>query len=551
MKKKLVLVNSLIVFLSLIILLIVSSIIIYNQSYNLYSKQAKNYLVLVSNIFDGTNYDGAKTVIKETDNDVRLTIIDISGNVIIDSKDEEIAENHLDRPELQSENLGKVFKRYSKTNKCEMLYVAGIKGNNYIRISIAMKNVTNILSIYISIIIVFLLLIIALSIVFINYFNKKSLAKVNETVKQMSNLTMKESNLVATTIDDLPLILSSLTNLLNENITKLNDQKNEVNMILDNLNQGIIVINNKGNLNFINKMTKVIFHVDESMLNKNYLFLVRDVNFQKVISETLEDHINKEYHFEYESKVYECKVIYSDSNVSFNGVIITMEDVTEKDKLARTKRDFFQNASHELKSPLTTIIGYQQLIVENIIDDPKQIIDYSSKTLQEAKRMNGIIIDMLDLAYLEQNYQKKEETIEVDSLVKDVVKSFEPSLRNKNITVDLNLVTLKVKSDKKLMDELIRNIIDNAIKYNKDSGKIAISINNNELKIADTGIGIPENEQANVFERFYRVDKGRSKSLGGTGLGLAIVKHICEIYGYKIKLDSTLDKGTTITIKFL
>ena len=101
------------------------------------------------------------------------------------------------------------------------------------------------------------------------------------------------------------------------------------------------------------------------------------------------------------------------------------------------------------------------------------------------------------------------------------------------------------------MDELIRNIIDNAIKYNKDSGKITISINNNELKIADTGIGIPENEQANVFERFYRVDKGRSKSLGGTGLGLAIVKHICEIYGYKIKLDSTLDKGTTITIKFL
>ena len=525
MKKKLVLVNSLIVFLSLIILLIVSSIIIYNQSYNLYSKQAKNYLVLVSNIFDGTNYDEAKTVIKETDNDVRLTIIDISGNVIIDSKDEEITENHLDRPELQSENLGKVFKRYSKTNKCEMLYVAGIKGNNYIRISIAMKNVTNILSIYISIIIVFLLIIVALSIVFINYFNKKSLAKVNETVKQMSNLTMKESNLVATTIDDLPLILSSLTNLLNENITKLNYQKNEVNMILDNLNQGIIVI--------------------------NYLFLIRDVNFQKVISETLEDHINKEYHFEYESKVYECKVIYSDSNVSFNGVIITMEDVTEKDKLARTKRDFFQNASHELKSPLTTIIGYQQLIVENIIDDPKQIIDYSSKTLQEAKRMNEIIIDMLDLAYLEQNYQKKEETIEVDSLVKDVVKSFEPSLRDKNITVDLNLVTLKVKSDKKLMDELIRNIIDNAIKYNKDSGKITISINNNELKIADTGIGISENEQANVFERFYRVDKGRSKSLGGTGLGLAIVKHICEIYGYKIKLDSTLDKGTTITIKFL
>lgn len=551
MKKKLVLVNSLIVFLSLIILLIVSSIIIYNQSYNLYSKQTKNYLVLVSNIFDGTNYDEAKTVIKETDNDVRLTIIDISGNVIIDSKDEEITENHLDRPELQSENLGKVFKRYSKTNKCEMLYVAGIKGNNYIRISIAMKNVTNILSIYISIIIVFLLLIVALSIVFINYFNKKSLAKVNETVKQMSNLTMKESNLVATTIDDLPLILSSLTNLLNENITKLNYQKNEVNMILDNLNQGIIVINNKGNLNFINKMTKVIFHVDKSMLNKNYLFLIRDVNFQKVISETLEDHINKEYRFEYESKVYECKVIYSDSNVSFNGVIITMEDVTEKDKLARTKRDFFQNASHELKSPLTTIIGYQQLIVENIIDDPKQIIDYSSKTLQEAKRMNGIIIDMLDLAYLEQNYQKKEETIEVDSLVKDVVKSFEPSLRDKNITVDLNLVTLKVKSDKKLMDELIRNIIDNAIKYNKDSGKITISINNNELKIADTGIGISENEQANVFERFYRVDKGRSKSLGGTGLGLAIVKHICEIYGYKIKLDSTLDKGTTITIKFL
>ncbi len=551
MKKKLVLVNSLIVFLSLILLLIASSIIIYNQSYNSYSKQAKNYLVFISNIFDGTNYEETKTAIKEADNDIRLTIIDASGKVIVDSKDEEIQENHLSRPELQSENLGKVFKRYSTTNKCEMLYVAGIKGNNYIRISIAMKNVTKVLTIYIAIIMIFLLLIVALSIIFINYFNKKSLTKVNETVKEMANLTKKENNLAATTIDDLPLILSSLTSLLNENITKLNEQKNEINMILDNLNQGIIVINNDGNLNFINKTTKVIFHVDEAMLNKNYLFLIRDVNFQKTISDTLQDHTNKEYHFEYESKVYECKVIYSDTSVSFNGVIITIEDVTEKDKLARTKRDFFQNASHELKSPLTTIIGYQQLIVENIIDDPKQIIDYSSKTLQEAKRMNGIIVDMLDLAYLEQNYQKKEETIEVDFLIKEVVKSFEPSLKKKNINVNLNLSSFNLKGDKKLIDELVRNLIDNAIKYNKDNGKIIIDLNNNELKITDTGIGIPENEQANVFERFYRVDKGRSKSLGGTGLGLAIVKHICEIYGYTIKLDSILDKGTTITIKFL
>lgn len=214
------------------------------------------------------------------------------------------------------------------------------------------------------------------------------------------------------------------------------------------------------------------------------------------------------------------------------------------------KRDFFQNASHELKSLLTSIIGYQQMICDDIVDSKDQIINYSSKTLKEAKRMNNIIIDMLNLSSIEQNYQKKQDIVKVDKALIEILDSLENRIKARNISVITNIAKCETVGDSKLIDELIRNLIDNAIKYNVDNGKIMITLNTSALTIEDTGIGISKEYQSRVFERFYRVDKGHSKEIGGTGLGLAIVKHICEIYQYELKLESTIGKGTKITIKF-
>ena len=218
-----------------------------------------------------------------------------------------------------------------------------------------------------------------------------------------------------------------------------------------------------------------------------------------------------------------------------------IEDVTKEENLDKIKRDFFQNASHELKSPLTTIIGYEQMITEGIIDDEEQIKQYSLKTLKEAKRMNSIIMDMLNLSALEQEEKVKNNDVDLKKLILEIIDSLSQNMQDKKITLDTFILDTTINGDEK---------IDNAIKYNKINGKITISLKNNVLKISDTCIGISDENKQRVFERFYRVDKGRSKEQGGTGLRLAIVKHICELYNYKIELDSILEKGTTITIYF-
>ena len=549
MKQKLIIINAVIVFSSLMLLVMISTFIIYKQNLTAYQKNAENYLMLASNIYDGTNSEKAIDAIKGINDNVRLTIIDQNGVVIADTDIKESDENHLDRVELQSNNLGKVFKRYSKTLKCNMIYIAGIKNNHYLRISVAMKDVNRLLVYFIILSFTFAFFIFLVSMLITNKIYKKRFNPINEKVQILSRLA-PVSDVNAKTIDDLPQVISSITTIINEKIERINDQKDEINSILNMLKQGIVVINQNQNIVFINKTALTIFNVDESINDKNYLYLIRDIKLQETVKMAFEKHVNDIYRYEYGKNVLEINIVYIDNSWLLGGVIITIDDVTDSEKLAKTKRDFFQNSSHELKSPLTSIIGYQQLIVEDIVDDKQQIIDYSRRTLQEAQRMNRIIMDMLNLSYLEQNYQKKNEEVRVDSVINDIILTLSERMKRQNITLYTKLYPLTILSDKLQIDELIRNIIDNSIKYNKENGKISITLIDGVLTIEDTGIGIPENEQNSVFERFYRVDKGRSKALGGTGLGLAIVKHICEIYDYKLQLNSVLDKGTTIKIFF-
>ena len=188
------------------------------------------------------------------------------------------------------------------------------------------------------------------------------------------------------------------------------------------------------------------------------------------------------------------------------------------------------------------------MIVEGIVDDRELIKNYSSKTLKEANRMNSIIIDMLNLASIEQNYNKNDEKINLKKLLIEIIDSLEAKIALKNIKIIYSLQEEYIYADATLLDELFRNLIDNAIKYNKENGTINITLKKKVFIVSDTGIGIPLMYQSRIFERFFRVDKGRSKASGGTGLGLAIVKHICDIYNYKISLKSIEDEGTSIKI---
>lgn len=547
MKRKLIITNSIIVFVSLLTMLVVSMITITNQNNKFYQKQVTNYLKIACTNFDGSNFDDTKEYIKSLDKDIRLTIIESStGKVVIDSFEDEINENHLDRPEIN--NLGEVYKRYSTTEKKNMLYVAEKVNNYYVRIAIPIGSVNKIIYTYVTISLIALTVILAFSIFAISFVNKKSLTPINSEVAKLATLANEDYQDV--TIDDLPVVINSITNVLDNKIHEIELQEQEIEAILNLLTQGVVVIDSNESLRFINYKATKILDSNNNLIGKNYLYLFRDTKLQKLILEVFKNHSQVNYLLNIDSTKINCNVTYLTEAKLNGGIIITLEDITKQANLEEEKRDFFQNASHELKSPLTSIIGYQQMICDNIVDSKDQIINYSSKTLKEAKRMNNIIIDMLNLSSIEQNYQKKQDIVKVDKALIEILDSLEDRIKARNISVITNIAKCETVGDAKLIDELIRNLIDNAIKYNVDNGKIMITLNTSTLTIEDTGIGISKEDQSRVFERFYRVDKGHSKEIGGTGLGLAIVKHICEIYQYELKLESTIGKGTKITIKF-
>ena len=545
MKKRLLITNAIIVFFALLLMLIVSSTIIYKENYNVHKTQLKNYLSLTVSSFDGENFKRVENIVNNIDGNVRLTIIYKDGTVVLDTFKDEIIENHLTRPEIT--DLLNVNVRYSSTERKQMMYIADFKNDYYIRLAISIGKVNEALKFYILIGIGTLVIIELLSLFLSFYFNKRSLTPVNNKIKELSTLANVKFT-SSTTIDDLPKIIDNLTVILDEQINRINRQIKEFSTVLDLLNQGIIAIDRNYNIAILNKAALNIFDETNRMISKNYIYLIRDVVLQQKIKYSIDERMNSNYTMELNCKLFQCNINYVKETWFAGGVIVNIQDITIQQNLEKTKKDFFANASHELKSPLTSIIGYQQMIVEGIADDRELIKNYSSKTLKEANRMNSIIIDMLNLASIEQNYNKNDEKINLKKLLIEIIDSLESKIALKNIKIIYSLHEEYIYADATLLDELFRNLIDNAIKYNKENGTINITLKKKVFIVSDTGIGIPLMYQSRIFERFFRVDKGRSKASGGTGLGLAIVKHICDIYNYKISLKSIEDEGTSIKI---
>lgn len=551
MTKKLIIFNTIIVSLALMFMLVISLISTYRLNYNLYSDRAKEYLAYVSKTFDGTNFDEASKTMEMINSDVRLTIIDTNGKVIIDTFKNNIDETHtpMDRPELKSENLGKTFKRYSHTLKKDFIYIADIDDNYYIRIAIPLGSITHIVVLYLVISIISVAIIFGISFYAISLFTKKSFQNVNEKIKELEKLGEQNLAIEDVNVDNIGEILMSINESINTKINQIEKQENELNTVINSLSQGLIVIDSKRNIKLINKKSYSIFDENNDYAGKNILYLIRNIEVQSLIDDSFKDKKTLAKKITLNGLIMNVICYYVDDDWLKEGMIITLDDVTTIENSYQMKKDFFQNASHELKSPLTSIIGFQQMIANGIVDadDAKK---YVTKTLKEANRMNNIISDMLNLANIENIKETKNEEVDLKELINDILESLKDRINLKNISVSLDLENTIIKSDYKLLDELIRNVIDNAIKYNIDKGKIDIILKNKVLKVIDTGIGISPEDQKRVFERFYRVDKGRSKNQGGTGLGLAIVKHICELYKYKLILKSILGKGSIIEIDF-
>ena len=234
-------------------------------------------------------------------------------------------------------------------------------------------------------------------------------------------------------------------------------------------------------------------------------------------------------------------------------VSLFFSNISEEKKLENAKKDFFANASHELKSPLTSILGYAQMIEQGFLETKEEVKEALEKIRQEGKRMNDIISEMLDLSRLESESKSEEyKVLSLQEALEHNINLLLTSANEKNIEIRIEGENFSVYLIKEDLDILLKNLLENAIRYNKQNGKVLISLVKEKhlLSIQDTGIGIPEESLSRIFERFYRVDKSRSRKLGGTGLGLSIVKHICTNERIQIHVASKLDEGTTFTLTF-
>lgn len=547
MKKKLIILTSCLLFITLLIFYISSVFIMLNANTEKSKTELKDYLSIAIKAFDGTNEEEVANLFNNN-KDLRLTVISENGEVLFDSFSEIDFDNHLKREEIQ--NLGEIVERKSESYNEKMYYIAAFDDGCYVRVALRQNYITNSIITYIiggSIILVSSL---ALAIFLLLILSKKIVAPINSSILRLENIISSNNNLKIETIEELPLVTNLIEDEFQEKIKEIKNEKAKTESILKEMNQGLVIIDDK-RVVLVNKEALKLFKVEyDNVYQKDYIYLIRNIHLQEAIADCIYHNKEQDITLEIDGRYYFFTIKRFFSKWLKEGVLISFLDITERQNMEIIKKDFFQNASHELKSPLTSIIGYEQMIVSGILEDKDEIKEASLNILKEAKRMNQIIIDMLELSNLEYQKSFNLSLVNLKEVVEDTIKRYTKKANDKNITIETDLNEVIINTSFNEFETLVSNLIDNAIKYNKINGHIKVKLTKAYLEVYDTGIGISKENQTRIFERFYRVDKAKSKLSGGTGLGLAIVKHICEKLNYKVRVESVVNEYTKFIIYF-
>lgn len=494
----------------------------------------------------------------------RVTIIDLSGNVLFESDTKSPLENHIDREEVKNALNGKpqTVERYSETFGCNMTYYA-LKtelsdGTEIIlRLAIKSSQINGYLKVALPILIVVLVVCLIASIVISNVLSNKISRKITEVGDSLRSLNA--GNYIPIKTDSGEPELYSVLNEINElnanthmHIQRVQEEHNKLNTVLENVSQGIVAIDEQKKIIFVNKSISTIFDSTENVTGKDFIYLIDDLP----LCEKIARHLGENYVSEYTYKNKELSVVIrkvdSQSDNVYSIVIIT--DITKEKAMQKEKSDFFANASHELKTPVAVMQGLSELLLakETLDEGSKKQVDRIHK---ESLRLASLISDMLKLSKLEngEDIDMIHSPVDVKAVTDEVALELASELKKKNITLEVKGAGTVLADNKKIF-EVVENLCSNAIHYNVENGKITIEISEDKketkITVADTGIGIEKENIPRLCERFYRVDKSRSKKTGGTGLGLAIVKHICALYNAELSIESEIGIGTTISIVF-
>lgn len=483
--------------------------------------------------------------------DYRLTWIGADGTVLFDSRVPlEKLENHGNRAEVrQALAKGESSEvRYSETLTEQTLYFARrLSDGTVLRISISQLTMLALVLGMMHPILLIAFLAVVLSAILAHRMAKSIVAPLNhlDLTKPLENDTYEE-------ISPLLARIHQQHRQIEAQIRELSRKTEEFEQITENLNEGLVLLDKNSVILSINPAAKSIFHAGEASVGLSFLMVDRDHEINQAIQHAL-DNGHCEICMERESREYQLDISRISEEGAVAGTVLLVFDITGKAAAERSRREFTANVSHELKTPLHSIMGSAELVQNGLVRH-EDVPQFMGMIRTEAGRLVSLVDDIIHLSQLDEGIAPERESVNLLDLANTAVKSLQDSADKRNITLTVSGDSATVNGVRGFLYEMLYNLIENAIKYNVENGKAEVTVSDGDafVKVAvkDTGIGIPQEYQTRVFERFFRVDKSRSKATGGTGLGLSIVKHIAQYHHATIDLQSDGTTGTCVEIVF-
>lgn len=491
--------------------------------------------------------DGSSFLTRLKSNRFRLTWIAADGSVIYDTQTGEL-ENHMERAEVKEamQNGEGESRRYSSTLMEKTIYYAKrLDDGTVLRISTSSATAGKLLLGMLRPIVIVLIAALVLSLIFADRLAKRIVEPLNalDLDRPLENDAYEE--------------LSPLLNRINRQhmqiarqLEDLNKKKDEFEQITESMQEGLVLLDQKGTMLSINKAARSLFLANEECIGKDFITIERSYGVISAIQQAVRSG-HAEERMEQGGRIYQLDITRIESAAKPVGAVILSFDITEQENAEQNRREFTANVSHELKTPLQGIIGSAELI-ENGMVKPEDMPRFVGHIRTEAQSLVTLIADIIRLSQLDEGHELPVEGVDMLCVASDAAAQLKAAAEAKHISMSIEGEACTVYGARSLLYEVAYNLIDNAIKYNRENGVVDIKVSREnkkvKLTVSDTGIGIAPEHQQRIFERFYRVDKSHSKASGGTGLGLSIVKHAVQYHHGEIKLKSELNKGSEITV---
>jgi len=563
MKRRMNLINTLVIVLTVIAVLVAVTFVYHRISLNNQQTWMRETLRFYRSIVDDDTENQIKILRKLNSNyrSVRVTLIDPNGDVLYDSSiGESNLENHAKRKEFREALLGKLGEdiRHSESVGEDSFYFAMQvnKGGNVVRLSQEWKNMAGLLGRALPTTAIIAVLAIILSAIFTHRTSRRILEPIDYYAENLEQMMLADTEDIPVYDELVPFVreLRVQKKTIDAHLEELKYQSETINRLIRDAREGMILMDSELTILSINDSAVRLLEGDTSSeyRGKDFLYLCRLPEIYQKLEQS-SDSEHETFTVEMSNtllRIYINRVLRQDE---LYGVMMIIADDSENLRLEKQRKEFTANVSHELRSPLTAINGYAELLKNGMVDanDVKRI---GGTISDEGRRLSAIIDDIIKLSQFDESKVQQESTeIDLDAYLQQILAVYNETINQRILKLSITLEGERTLFfPEAMLHDVLDNLISNAVKYNRDGGSIDIWISNQpselRLRVADTGIGIPEEHIERVFERFYMVDKARTRAISGSGLGLAIVKHVAEFLGGKVFLESELNRGTSIEV---